>query len=186
MTEAVDGRRAIAERNAAAILEAAMDVLNADPDAGLAEVAAAAGVGRATLYRHYPNRDALIDALRAHARERVVEVVRAVDLDTGDPVPALERFVTALWQLRDRYSLLKPHDSADAEQLIDEIWLPVRGAIIRAQADGAIDPTLKPSWVVAVLRNMLRAAILEVEAGRVRRADAPDLALRTFLRAVGP
>src|ERR1700730_15287424 len=37
------------------------------PAANLAEVAAAAGVSRATLYRYYPNREALLKALGAHA-----------------------------------------------------------------------------------------------------------------------
>ena len=65
----VDGRRAVGDRNRVAILEAAIGVLGAQPDAGIAEVAAAAGVGRATVYRHFAAREELIEALRLHASE---------------------------------------------------------------------------------------------------------------------
>ena len=65
----VDGRRAVGDRNRDAILEAAIGVLAAQPEAGVAEVAAAAGVGRATVYRHFASREELIDALRLHAGE---------------------------------------------------------------------------------------------------------------------
>ena len=43
-------------RNHAALLDAAAAVLAVDPSASLAEVAARAGLGRATLYRHFPTR----------------------------------------------------------------------------------------------------------------------------------
>ena len=56
------------DRTAAAILDAAAHVL-AERGAGanMAEVAAASGVSRATLYRYYPSREALLEALAAQA-----------------------------------------------------------------------------------------------------------------------
>ena len=56
------------DRTAAAILDAAAHVFSEQGTAAnLADVAAAAGVSRATLYRYYPNREALLKALGAHA-----------------------------------------------------------------------------------------------------------------------
>jgi AcrR family transcriptional regulator len=180
----VDGRRAIGARNAAAILEAAIDVLNTEPDAGLAEVAAHAGVGRATLYRHYASREQLIAALRDHARAHMEELIASADLDGGDPMQAIERFVALLWEIRDRYGVLRPHDSPELEQRIRAFWAPLHGPILRAQRSGQIDAALAPDWVVSVLRAMLRAAIAEVEAGRLARADGPVVAMRTFVHGV--
>jgi AcrR family transcriptional regulator len=184
MSAQVDGRRAIGARNAAAILEAAMDVLNADPEAGLAEVAAHAGVGRATLYRHYARREQLIAALRDRASARMDELVATADVDNGDPLTALERFVAALWEMRDRYGVLRPHDSPELERRIVAMWAPLERPVRRAQSAGQIDPALSPQWAIAVLRATLRAAIAEVDAGRLTRSEGPAVAMRTFLRGV--
>lgn len=70
--------RADAQRNAERVLAAAREVYaERGPDASLEEIARRAGVGIGTLYRHYPNRQALltavfrddVDAARAHADE---------------------------------------------------------------------------------------------------------------------
>ncbi|MYB34208.1 MAG: helix-turn-helix transcriptional regulator, partial [Gammaproteobacteria bacterium] len=53
----------------AAIIDAAVGVLARNPDASLATIAEAAGVGRATLYRHFPGRNDLIDAISRQAIE---------------------------------------------------------------------------------------------------------------------
>src|SRR5918912_1793677 len=57
-------RQALQERVAAAILEAAARVLaTGGEQASMTDVAAAAGVARATLYRYFPSRQALLDEL---------------------------------------------------------------------------------------------------------------------------
>ena len=64
-------------RTPSTILAAARHVLTRDARASLDEVATAAGVSRATLYRHYPSRTALLDALdlepESGTRQRVLE-----------------------------------------------------------------------------------------------------------------
>src|SRR5688500_7631998 len=57
----------IRTRVASAIVEAAAHALAQDGDISMAEVADAAGVARATLYRYFPNRHALVDAVAATA-----------------------------------------------------------------------------------------------------------------------
>ena len=59
--------RADAARNVHRIVEVAARLLGEDPHAGMAEVAAAAGISRATVYRHFTTREALIDAIRRQA-----------------------------------------------------------------------------------------------------------------------
>ena len=71
MTRTAVPLRADAARNADRILDAAAWLLGEDPAAGMGRIADAADVGRATLYRHFPTREALFDALRARGYEQV-------------------------------------------------------------------------------------------------------------------
>jgi serine phosphatase RsbU (regulator of sigma subunit) len=62
-------RRSDVALNRARIVEAARHLLADDPDATMSEIAAKAGVARGTAYRHFPTRDALIDAVRRQERD---------------------------------------------------------------------------------------------------------------------
>jgi len=62
-SQAADHRRATAERNVAAILDAAEELLSQPGPASVAAVAARAGVSRVTVYAHFPTWEALLEAV---------------------------------------------------------------------------------------------------------------------------
>ena len=72
-------RRADAERNIAAIIDAALEALASDPDASMAEIARRAGVVRATVYMHFPTRESLLDAVMEHAVGQVARATSGAD-----------------------------------------------------------------------------------------------------------
>src|SRR5690606_18400609 len=73
-----DGRR-----NRRSIIDAASRVLMDDPHASIHDIAAAAGLTRATVYRHFTDRDALIRAIVQQAAEEVVPAL----LEKMRPLP---------------------------------------------------------------------------------------------------
>lgn len=81
--------RADARRNYDKVLAAAREAFAQGGEAtSLEEIARRAGVGIGTLYRHFPNRQALVEALY---REEVQDVCRtAAELDRADPWEALQ------------------------------------------------------------------------------------------------
>ena len=91
-------------RVSAAILEAAAAVLSERGDqASMADVAAAAGMARATVYRYFPNREALLEALGRLAVDDAGERLEAGRLQEV-PVPdAFERAVRALVAVGDSF-----------------------------------------------------------------------------------
>jgi AcrR family transcriptional regulator len=87
--------RADAQRNRERVLEAAKTVFSAGgPDASLDAVAREAGVGIGTLYRHFPTREALYEAVYRREVEQLGELAEELKSD-GAPVDALRRWLRA-------------------------------------------------------------------------------------------
>jgi serine phosphatase RsbU (regulator of sigma subunit) len=74
-------RRADAEQNYGRIVECAARLLEDDPDVSLDDIAAEAGVGRATVYRHFHGRRDLVAVVRRQAQD-------AVDANDVDDLPS--------------------------------------------------------------------------------------------------
>ncbi len=92
---------------AEALLDVAVGVLTADPGASLGQVAAAAGIGRTTLHKHYPTRDDLLRAVGFRAIERWEQATEGietnVDADGGllalaEAMVPLGPYLTFLWR----------------------------------------------------------------------------------------
>jgi len=75
------GRRARAERTRSRIVEASRRLLERSPTTPASDIAAAAGVSRSTLYRHFPDRDSLLEAVRQYRPPATVEAA-------DQPLPA--------------------------------------------------------------------------------------------------
>jgi serine phosphatase RsbU (regulator of sigma subunit) len=85
-------RRSDAEQNFSRIVESAARLLRDDPEASIDDVAAAAGVSRATVYRHFGSRRELVAAAQRQAREQADASHRdalrpAGELAASGPVP---------------------------------------------------------------------------------------------------
>jgi AcrR family transcriptional regulator len=91
---AVRRRRPDVERNERALLEAAAGVFTSSGvDAPVREVAAAAGVGVATLYRHFPTRADLVVAVYRHQIDACAEAGPALLASESSPFAATLRWV---------------------------------------------------------------------------------------------
>jgi len=88
--------RADAARNRERILNAAREAFVVHgADASLDEIARAAGVGNATLYRHFPDRDSLVHGVMHAVTERIAERAEQALAEEENAFEALRRFVFA-------------------------------------------------------------------------------------------
>jgi TetR/AcrR family transcriptional regulator, mexCD-oprJ operon repressor len=140
-------------RVSAAILEAAAAVLaERGEQASMADVAAAAGMARATVYRYFPNREALFEALGRLAVKEAGERLQAGRLQDV-PVPeAFGRAVRALVGVGD-YLVVVARENArpDPAEFEQRVASPLRGLVERAQSLGEIRDDLPASWLMESL-----------------------------------
>jgi AcrR family transcriptional regulator len=182
-------RRADAERSIARILDAAVDALASDPEASMAEIARRAGVVRATIYVHFPTREALLDAVTHRAIAEVAQIIDAAKPDHGPPAEALARVVAATWQRLGRYHALvaintQQHAHAELRQRHSSVLATLQPLIERGQADGTFRADVPAAWHLSMLMALMHAASGELGAGRVTDADAATALVATILGAV--
>lgn len=182
-------RRADAERSIAAITTGALEALASDPDASMAEIARHAGVVRATVYMHFPTREALLDAVMEHATAQVAEAIRNAEPDRGEPREALERVLRATWlQLSRFHSVLEININRLSAKELHRRHLPMTTQFIplleRGQAEGVFRSDVSATWLIAVVRAIVHTASTELQAGRLAKADVERTMITTALAAV--
>lgn len=144
---------ALHARVSSAILEAAAVVLvERGEQASMADVAAAAGMARATVYRYFPNREALFEALGRVAVEEAGERLQAGRLEEI-PVPeAFERAVRALVGVGDSFVVVSRESARpDSSGFEQRVASPLRGLVERAQSLGEVRADLPASWLMESL-----------------------------------
>jgi AcrR family transcriptional regulator len=184
-------RRADAERNKAAIIDAALEALADDPDVSMAEIARRAGVVRATVYMHFPTRESLLDAVMENAVAQVAEATRAAEPTRGEPEEALERVLHATWhKLSDFQTLLAINTSRLSARELHRRHQPVMTQFVplieRGQTKGVFRSDVPVSWHLAMIRAIAHAASAEVRSGRITEAEVEPAMLSTALAAVSP
>ncbi|HEX5993927.1 MAG TPA: TetR family transcriptional regulator [Jiangellales bacterium] len=185
--EAAGMSRSDADRNRRALLDAAARALAYDPGASMADVAAAAGLARATLYRHFRTRQELLAALRAEALVRAGEAITASRPDEGPPLEGLRRAVEALAPLGVRFRALLL-DGADIDPAFlrerDRVLAPLRRVVRRGQKAGVIRADVPPEWVVTALASLLIAAVRTWPDGTAGDRSVAELVYRTLTRGL--
>lgn len=183
-------QRADARRNVAAILDAATDCLARDPEVSIADIAAAAGVGRITLYGHFKNRAELVDAVMGRTIEHADAILGTIDR-AGDPREELARLVAASWQIVHQFRniLIAAHRELPAERIRgihDPVLRNVQGLIECGQDAGAFRRDLPMQWLTTTAFSLMHAAAEDVAAGRLDAGEAPRLITATLLGAFAP
>lgn len=153
--------RADACRNRERLLEVASGAFARDGvEASLERIAKDAGVGVGTLYRHFPNRDALMEAVYRHNLDQLIAVADEL-VATKPPAEALaewmQRFPAYVATKKGLAAHLRTVVSADSD-LFTTSQEKLRGAMRRllhaAAADGAVRPDADAGDVIRALAGV--------------------------------
>ena len=174
VTDATGPLRADARQNRERILEVARDALTASPDASLNAIAKAAGVGPGTLYRHFPNRGALVLAVYRQEIQQLVDLAPAL-LARHPPLVALRQWFNRLAHYgRIKHGLADVLHAAMTDSVFSETYGPMVGAIDRllraCEAADAVRPGIDAEDVLLLMGFLWR-----IEPGREGEARAKRL-----------
>jgi AcrR family transcriptional regulator len=158
---AVRRPRADAVRNRERVLQAAKAVFSAGgPDASLEAVARRAGVGIGTLYRHFPTREALFEAVYRREVQQLSELAEALKSEAR-PLDALRRWLrsnvefVATKKGMSAALALAVHGSSELSAFtFDRLTKAVGALLDRAVAAGEIRADIGPEDVLRALVGM--------------------------------
>jgi AcrR family transcriptional regulator len=155
--------RADAQRNRDAIVVAARDVMGRRGlDAPLDEIAQTAGVGNATVYRHFPTRQGLVQAVFADGMRRYASAAERA-LEVGDPEAAVRGYLAEICALQAEHRALA--DLVTSTEYVDDN---------RDLAVASLTQLLERARAAGVLRADFAVEdvglVLLANAGVVRRA----------------
>ncbi|MEU0463819.1 helix-turn-helix domain-containing protein [Amycolatopsis sp. NPDC006131] len=169
------------DRTSAAILDAAARVFSEEgAGANLATVALAAGISRATLYRYYANREALLEALTADALDAVARRLVDANLERATVEEAIERILRAFVAVGDRYAVLT-NDQATLEAAHGELAAPLHEVLTRGIETGVLRDDLPVEILYEFLAGTILKAIALNQQHRLGLEEASATAASFFL-----
>ena len=172
----------------ASIIEAAFADFTRNPGASLATIAKTAGVGRATLHRHYRTRNDLIHALAVQAASELDEAVLQATKDVQSHIQALQNIMAAVIALGDRQWFLAHEDLSqfrDIEQRNARQNREFRNLVVAAGREGLFRAHCPAEWVMSAYDHLVYAGWMMVRDGHVTSRQAAALAWKTFCDGIG-
>lgn len=178
-----------ASRSRRALLDAAIELLLVNPSASLSDIAQHAGVGRATLYRHFESREALIRELALESLTMTDAILRPIG-DAGlSARETLEQGLTAIMQVADRFHFLLflwyfGDDDPELETIYNRQLKDVYRLIERGKQEHSIDSSLSSEWIVSLIDSLVYAGWWAVQSGDLTAEQAGRHATQSLFNGI--
>lgn len=173
MSHSVYGRLMSVDRNQ--VLRAAAALLTRKATATMDEVARAAGIGRATLHRHFAGRDALVRALEELGLQELETALDRAGIDAGPEDAAVRRLVAEVEPVAPLLSFLVTENQLFEGEQVNEGWarLDARVSALfrRGQENGVFRIDLTPAWLAEAFYGLVGSGAWAVQDGRVAAKD---------------
>lgn len=162
------------------LLQTGTSLLAVNPGASLIEIAQHAGVGRASLHRHFSSREALIHAITDRVLDELITLMKEVLNPELSAKKQLLSLVEALVPVGDRLHFVMNEWSSYTDMALLEKFKwqenTLLGLIWQAKVDGDIPAHLSDRWVYYVLDTITFTAWYALQDGTVSASEAPGLA----------
>lgn len=180
--------RSDAAENAERVMAAAVRAgLGEGRNVPLAQIAADAGVGIGTLYRRYPNRAALMEALQARAYRLILAEAEDALASGVSGLDAIDRYLRQSFEHRDEL-VLPLHgaprtEGTESAQVRDRLKAVMGAIIARGHADGSLRPDVT-GWTVVRFGAMLAQPMSNVAGWAESAAEQRAVFIRGIANRV--
>jgi len=147
----------------------------------MAEVAEAAGVGRATVYRYFPSRERLLQGLLVAAEQDAVQRLREAHLSAVPFPEALARATRALVAVGSRILVVIREGGVRHADGKDELRAVMRRLLARGRREGYVRADVSQRWTERVYGRTLQAGLEHVHETGAGVEDAAALIVEQFL-----
>lgn len=170
-------------RTEEAVLEAGIKALLSNHSAGMADIAKAAGIGRATLYRHFDSREALVRKLALSCYQEIDNAYAPFEhlegkaailkiIEIAMPMASRFNFLARLWSIVE--------EDEEVQRIEEQSQQEMCFLFEQAKAAGEIDANLPIAWLSASFDHILMAGWHLVESGDASVEQAASYAARSF------
>lgn len=182
------GLRADAQANRQAVIDSAIDILTRNEDASMQEIADHSGVGRTTVYRHFPSRENLLETLMGEVMTRSTAEIEKITATGMDPASTMRAVARRNVELGVRFRFLYDHQEVTKPVIQARTRdgdTAMSGYLESAQRRGEIIDGLTVAWITATLMSLSMAMVAEVLAGRIEREEAGEILGETLVAVIG-
>jgi AcrR family transcriptional regulator len=146
----------------------------------MTEIATRCGVGRATLYRHFPTREILLAELHRVAVRDVGDALQRAGLEQLEVPAALARAAHVVLAVGHKYAVVVreqvPVPREEADRLVRE---PLRAVLRRGRLDGVLRPECSIDWLEDMFVGLVGAGVQQI----VRRGADLDVTATAVVSA---
>ncbi|OEJ50686.1 TetR/AcrR family transcriptional regulator [Streptomyces agglomeratus] len=157
------------------VLRTAAALLSRKATATMDEVAKSAGIGRATLHRHFAGREALVKALEGLGIREFEAALDAARLNEGTAEEGLRRLIAEIEPAAGLLAFLVTENQLFEGAQVHEGWgrLDARVSALfrRGQQQGEFRIDLTPAWLTEALYGLIGTGAWAVQDGRVAAKD---------------
>lgn len=151
-------------------------------DVGMGEIATAAGVSRATLYRYFPTRESLVASIAASAIMEAERRLTDADLDAVGVQEALARLTRTLISTATKYAILASDVTClDMEEVRSRLGPLASSVLGRGRADGTLRQDLSTEELFGFYGGLLKVAMRTVLHGTSGLERASSAVVSVFL-----
>jgi AcrR family transcriptional regulator len=152
------------------ILDVALDLLGDNPDAGMGDIASAAGVVRRTVYGHFPSRLDLVRTLTERAVTEMTAVLTEADAAHAEADATWVEFIARVWPVAHRYRVLLALRRGEYGEAIHSLLGPVDellAVLVKRGQDSEVFAQHLPAGILSQLAYGAVFAIADADQSNV-------------------